>query len=127
MSILITGVLNCASDSLAISLLLSYIFSGALICSFIWVIFFLSQHTCYIVRIRDLGIHQARQPTSLCCSAVCGGGVREGTMRLAPLSAGFQSLPPIPTSKVGSSGADCQVGGLVYVLGPCGSLQRTLL
>ena len=48
-------------------------------------------------------------------------------MALAQLSTGFQSLPPIPTSKVGSSGADCQVGGLVYVLGPCGSLQQPLL
>ena len=39
-SILITSVLNCASDRLAISSLLSCIFSGALICSFIWAIFF---------------------------------------------------------------------------------------
>ena len=42
-------------------------------------------------------------------------------------SAGFQSLPPLPTSKLGPTGADSQVGGLVYILGPCGSLQRTLL
>ena len=39
----------------------------------------------------------------------------------------FQSLPPPPTSKVGPSGDDSQVGGFVYILGPCGSLQRTLL
>ena len=39
-SILITSVLNCAYDRLAMSLLLSCIFSGALICSFIWAIFF---------------------------------------------------------------------------------------
>ena len=39
-SFLITSVLNSASDRLAISSLLSYIFSGALICSFIWAIFF---------------------------------------------------------------------------------------
>ena len=38
-SILITSILNCASVRLAISLLLSRIFSGALIC---WAIFFLS-------------------------------------------------------------------------------------
>ena len=44
-------------------------------------------------------------------------------MPLALLSAGFQSLPPLPTSKLGPSGADSQVGGLMYVLGPCGSLQ----
>ena len=48
-------------------------------------------------------------------------------MPFALLSVGFQSLPPLPTIKLGPSGADSQVGGLVYVLGPCGSLQRTLL
>ena len=46
-SFLITSVLNCASDRLAISSLLSCIFSGALICSFIWAIF-LSWSACYI-------------------------------------------------------------------------------
>ena len=49
MSILITSVLNCTSDMLAVSLLPSCIFSGALICSFIWAIFFfLSWRICYI-------------------------------------------------------------------------------
>ena len=48
-------------------------------------------------------------------------------MALAPLSAGFQSLPLLPTIKLGPSGADSRVGGLVYALGPCGSLQLTLL
>ena len=43
------------------------------------------------------------------------------------LSAGFESLPTLPPRKLGPSGADSQVGGFVYVLGPCGSLQRTLL
>ena len=38
---------------------------------------------------------------------------------LALLLAGFQSLPQLPTSKLGFSGADYQVGGFVYVLGPC--------
>ena len=47
-------------------------------------------------------------------------------MALAPLSADFQSLPRLPTIKLGPSGGHSQVGGLVYVLGPCGSLQRTL-
>ena len=59
------------------------------------------------------------------CDAVCGGGVREGTVPLAQLSDGFQSLAPLPTSKLGPSGADSLVGGFVYVLGPCGSLQQT--
>ena len=43
---------------------------------------------------------------SLRCDVVCGEGVREGTMALALLSAGFHSFPPLPTSKVGPSGAD---------------------
>ena len=64
---------------------------------------------------------------SLCCDAVCGEGVQEGTMALAPLYDGFQSLPPLPTIKLGPFGADSWVGGLGYILGPCGSLQRTLL
>ena len=46
-------------------------------------------------------------------------------MPLAPLSASFQSLPTLPTSKVVPSGADSQVGGLVYILAPCESLQQT--
>ena len=42
---------------------------------------------------------------TLPCDAVCEGGVREGTVRLASLSAGFQSLPQLPTIKLGLSGA----------------------
>ena len=48
-------------------------------------------------------------------------------MLLALLSPGFQSLPWLPTIKLGPSGADSQVGGFVYVLGHLGSLQRALL
>ena len=48
MRILITSVLNCSSDRLAISSLLSCNFSGALIFSFIWAIFVLSWRACYI-------------------------------------------------------------------------------
>ena len=48
-------------------------------------------------------------------------------MLLAQLLAGFQSLPPLPTCKLGSFGADSWVGGFVSVLGPCGSVQWTLL
>ena len=66
-------------------------------------------------------------PCAVRCAAVCGGGAWEGAMVLAPVSAGFQSLPPLPTIKLGSSGADSQVGGLVHALGPCGSLQQPLL
>ena len=38
-------------------------------------------------------------------------------MLLAQLSADFQSLPLVPTSKLCPSGVDFWVGGLVYVLG----------
>ena len=48
-------------------------------------------------------------------------------MVLALLSAGFQSLPPLPMIKLGPSPAAFRVGGLVHALGLCGSLQRTLL
>ena len=44
-------------------------------------------------------------------------------MLLALLSAVFQSLAPLPTIKLGPSGADSRVDGLVYVLEPRGSLQ----
>ena len=62
-----------------------------------------------------------------CVVTLYGSWVWEGTVLLALLSASFQSLPHLPTIKLGPSGADSQVGGFVYVLGPCGSLQRTLL
>ena len=61
---------------------------------------------------------RAEQPTSLHCGAVWGGGVREGTMSLARLWASFQPLPPLPTSKLGPSGADSWMGGFMYILGP---------
>ena len=54
------------------------------------------------------------------------GRVREGAKAPVPLSAEFQSLPSLPTIKLGLSGDDSRVGGLVHALGPCGSLQRTL-
>ena len=43
------------------------------------------------------------------------------------LSASFLSLHPLPTSKLGPPGVDSQVGGFVYFLEPCGSLQQTFL
>ena len=36
----------------------------------------------------------------------------------------FSHFPLLPTSKLGPSGADSWVGGLVYSLGPCGSLNK---
>ena len=82
---------------------------------------------CYFVRGRTLGIHQGGATHFAACGTVCGGGVREGTMLFARLWPCFQSLPPLPASKLGPPGADSGVGGFVYILGPCGSLQRTLL
>ena len=55
------------------------------------------------------------------------GRVWEGTVRFAQHSASFQSLLLLPTSKLGPSSADSLVGELVYILGPCCSLQWTLL
>ena len=48
-------------------------------------------------------------------------------MAQASLSSGFQSFTPLPTIKLGPSGAGSRVGGLVHTPGPCGSLQRPLL
>ena len=48
-------------------------------------------------------------------------------MMLAQLLADFQSLLLLPTGKLGPSGADSQIGGFVYVLGPWGSLQCAVL
>ena len=83
----------------------------------------MSQHTCYIVRGGALGIHQGRATHIAGCGATCGGGVQEETMLLAWISAVLQSLPPLPTSKLGPLDADSWVGGFVYVLEPRGSLQ----
>ena len=64
----------------------------------------------------------------ICCDAVCGEGVQEGKITLAPLSAGFVTSPHYPQAKwallVLIRG---WVGGFVYILGTYGSLQQTLL
>ena len=66
------------------------------------------------------------QPTSLCCNAVCGGGVQEGTVSLRSLPV-FRHFPRYPEANWALLVADSHVGGFVSVLGPCGSLQWTLL
>ena len=48
-------------------------------------------------------------------------------MAPATLSSRPQSCTPLPTIKLGPSGAGSRVGGLVHSPGPCGSLQRPLL
>ena len=87
--------------------MLSCIFSGALICSFVWDFFF-PPGACYVVRGGTLGVHSGGAT-----QVACVGQVGEGTMILALLSSGFQSLPPLPTSKLGPSGANSMVGGFV--------------
>ena len=44
-----------------------------------------------------------------------------GAMARASLSSGFQSSTPIPTIKLGHSGAGSRVSGPVHTLGRCGS------
>ena len=39
----------------------------------------------------------------------------------------FSATSPTTHKQIGPSGADSQVGGFVYVLGPCGSIQWSLL
>ena len=67
---------------------------------------------------RALGICQGGATQVLCSGVFCGGEVQERIIQLVQLSIGFQSFPPLLTSKLGPSGADSQVGGFVYVLGP---------
>ena len=50
-----------------------------------------------------------------------------GAMALASLSSSFQSFTPLPTIKLGHSGAGSQVSGPVHTLASCGSLQQPLL
>ena len=96
-------------------------------CSFIWAIFFFwSPTTYYIVRGGAIGTHQggATQLAVLWCS-LWGRGPRgnSATCPLCWLSVTF----PTTHSQIGPFWCGFPVGRLVYVLGPCGSLQRTLL
>ena len=52
---------------------------------------------------------------------------RQSSLPWLPVSARFQSLPALPTIILDLSGAASWVGGFVYILGPCGCLQQTLL
>ena len=74
---LITSVLNCASDRLAISSSLSCIFSGDLECSIIWAIFFLSWGVCYF-KGRSLRCSPGQGNTGHCAVTLyVGEGPRE--------------------------------------------------
>ena len=87
----------------------------------------LSQCTCFIVRDGALGTHQSGSTHFAALWWLMWGRGQRGNNAVAGLSAGFQSFPLLPTSKLGLYGADSRVGGFVNVLGPCGSLQWTLL
>ena len=105
MSFLITSVLNCASDRLAISSLLSCIFSGALISSFIWAFFFFfwSWHACYINR-RSLRYSpgQGNARWSLRCDAICGGrGCLRGSNGACSAFCRFSVTPSATHNQIG--------------------------
>ena len=89
-------------------------------------LFFCPQRTCY-VKGQSLRCSRGRGNAGGCAVTQGGGAPQEGAMALVLLSARFQSLPPLPIIKLGPSSADSHVGGLVYVVGPCGSLQQPLL
>ena len=89
--------------------------------------FCLSWLACYIVRGKALGILKGGATHVTVLWHCMWGRVWEGIMPLALLLAGFQSLHLLPRSILGPSGADSWVSGFVYILGPCGSLQWTLL
>ena len=70
---------------------------------------------------------RAGQPSSLCSGAICGVGSEKDQCCFVRLSADFQSLFSLPSNKLDPSGAESWVSGFAYILGPCGSLQWTLL
>ena len=100
-------------------------FSGVLICSFIWAIY-LSLCTCYVVRGRALGICQGgAMPVAALWCFMWGSGLRGNNAAWSALHRLSVTSPAI--HKLGPSDADSRLGGFVYVLEPCGSLQQTLL
>ena len=123
-SILITRVLNFESDRLAISLSLSSIF-GALIYSFIWAFFFFFffclTHPLHYEG-HNLTYSSGRDNSNRC---MWGRGQRRNNATCWAIT-GLSVISPA-TSKLGPSGANSQVGGFVYILGPHGHLQWTLL
>ena len=130
-SILKTSVLNCVSDRLAISSSLGCIFIRALNCSFSWafllLLLLLSQCACYLVRGRALGVHQAgatHVAMLWCC--MWGRGLRGNSDACSTLCQ-FSVTSPTSHSQIGPFWCWFLVSGFVYVLGPCGSLQLTLL
>ena len=92
----------------------------------------MSQGACYVVKGGALGIRQGGATHLAGLWHYMWGRGQKGYNASCLALAGFQSLPPQPTRKpgprkLGPSDADSQVGEFVYILGPPGSLQRTLL
>ena len=94
---------------------------------FIWAIFFVS--VCLLHSKGQRFRYSPRRGNPCCCLVVLfvGEGSKKGQCHLLSSPPAFSHSPPLPTSQVGHSGADSQVGGFVYILGFCGSLQWTLL
>ena len=89
---------------------------------------FFSWRSPNVVRGRGLGVHQGRAThvaALWCC--VWGGGVWEGTVPLALLTAIFSHFSCYPQANWAILVLIPLVDGFVYILGPCGSLQWTLL
>ena len=77
MNVLITSVLNCASDRLAISSSLSCIFSGALKCSVSWAFLFFCLGESVTLRGGALGVHRGGvMPVSCAVTLYVGEGPR---------------------------------------------------
>ena len=114
-SILITSVLDSASDRLFISLLLSS-FSVVLICFFHLCHICVSVHLLCCKGAEPYVFTRVGQPSLLHCGAVCRGGVREGTTML-PGSA----LAPL------SNKLSCGTGSFSHHGNPYSILQREIL
>ena len=84
--------------------------------------YFLSQHTCYVKRDGALGICQGG--TTHFAVLCCMWGRRTERKNVACWCLSWFSFTSPATHK--QIGADSQVGGFVYILGPCGSLQQTV-
>ena len=126
-SILITRVLTSASDRLAISSLLSCIFFWSFDLFFHLGHFFLFWHASYIVRGGALGIHQGGATHFVAWWCCMWGRCLRGNSATCSALGRLSVISSLLTSKLGPSGAAFWVGGFVYILGPCRSLQWTLL